>query len=309
MTLRPALCILLLCAGCEESSPAVDATGTAQATAPTPSTAPPAPPASASSIPERSHRPVEPPPGLRPASCTEILLPKGAQKVIVERDAGTFRLLSAGKPPHRELRYAWVWGDELEVGVRRSHGPTGSEPSFEGPPSIRGKATVHCISKKGDARIHVRVGTGIDSYAKELVGYQVVSARGSSIEAGMLGLGMKLRKRAPKSKGEYDAFSPVRLPKEPVGVGAEWETVHEMPNGVREKSVYEITSIEGSKVGITATIAQEAIGEKPGIKVLMSGTGELTVDLSSPIATSEIVMKHEKMGTMAVQVFRQPSSD
>jgi hypothetical protein len=231
------------------------------------------------------------------------------------------KLIEPGAEPRKELRYALKTGTkesiDLIMGMQMKMNIPGMPMPATKVPKMKMTMSVEITDKVGDkeAKYHFAVTDagvldtpGVDPMVatmtgtelKKVVGMKgtaIVDSRGFNRDSQLElppGLNPQMKQMMEGTKQSMDQLSSP-LPEEAVGVGAKWELIQTLTqNGitVKQKTLFELVSIDGDKGVLKAGVMQSADRQNaampnlpPGVKAELlslnsTGDGEITFDLS-----------------------------
>jgi hypothetical protein len=155
-----------------------------------------------------------------------------------------------------------------------------------------------------------------------VAGHMVVDARGFQTDVSLpapAGVGQELVEFLNSARLAIDHMA-VRLPVEPVGPGAKWETIETITQdgiSVREKTYYQLVALEGPRVLVRTQSVQSAEKQRavpPGlpegvtaevVSLRGSAAGEIELDLRRLVPESA----HEEIAVDISFVIRQGQTE
>lgn len=231
----------------------------------------------------------------------EIEIPEGTRRPLPE-----VILLDAGQMPHEPLRYSYQLGQQ-EIVATVSTGFQTSEMTVDLPEmTMVFDKHVALVDSRGWARVeatlaHIQVtdGPGAEEMrgaTQNMIGSQywsIVCRRGFE------------RARGGAMADQSGTVPSMVFPREPVGVGAQWQNRSQMANGATNVTTYTLRSVEGTRLNIDIQVEQSGdnitLNGTGGFAVQGTGSGQTMVDIQDGTTNGQAAITMNFTGPATIQ--------
>jgi len=226
------------------------------------------------------------------AACESAVAPQGSTHYPILKPSNvTVSLLSPGDEPRRSLRYHLTQDSRFAFDVV----PIRDERDLGEP----GRMTIHVegtVACAGQDRFRLDYGLGLNGALHPgASAYALIDDRGRIEQGGMISAGdVDERGLTHPREGLL-----VPVPEEPVGIHGKWAVARTLDSGARQTSQYEVVSFSGSSI---ATRTQVSLATAGAGAVLLSGHGEATLDLESPVSVGWFLIRTPQGGQGGMRV-------